>query len=206
MTLRTLVIPLSVAVLCSALLWQVVLTSASEEGVRQFVRFTAGSSLLLFALAWSASSLNRLVAGRWRPVMKARRRTGIAFAISHSFHLLGIALLVEVAYDGDWSEMELAGGGVVYGFIYLMAFTSNDWSVKKLGPGAWKWLHKVGGYVIWFAFTLSYLGNALELGAPRHWLFGLACLALLALRMVAWRAQRSVQSDAVLPGSAGVDG
>lgn len=175
----------------------------SEEGVRQFIRLTAGSSLLLFATAWSASSLNTLLpAGHWRPVLQARRRIGIAFAVSHSFHLLGIALLVEVAFDGDWSEMELVGGGVIYGFIYLMALTSNDWSVKKLGRRVWKWLHRVGGYVIWSAFTVSYVGNAFEVGALQHWLLGLLCLALVPLRMVAWWSRgrsrgNSSQTDSV---------
>ncbi|MGB1696233.1 MAG: hypothetical protein ACPHFU_07200, partial [Paracoccaceae bacterium] len=58
---------------------------------------TATSSMVLFSLTFSASSLHYLFSdGRWRPVMQARRRLGLSFALSHSAHLLFIIALVEI--------------------------------------------------------------------------------------------------------------
>ena len=191
-TLKTAVIPATFALLL--LIFSVILTlhGASEDSTRLLIRITAATSLVLFSLAFSASSLNQLLAaGRWRALLQARRRIGIAFAISHSFHLIAIIALVQIAYDGDFSQLgDVAGGAVVYGFIYLMALTSNDASVRILGPRQWKWLHKIGVYLIWLALTGSYIANALDKGGLLYWAYSALCIGLLLLRITAfWRAR-----------------
>jgi DMSO/TMAO reductase YedYZ heme-binding membrane subunit len=156
------------------------------------IRLSATSSLLLFALAWSASSVNLLLPGRWRPVMQARRRIGISFAISHSFHLAAIAWLVELAFGGDWSEVDPLGGAVIYTLIYLMAFSSNDAAVRLLGVRQWRWLHKIGSYLIWGAFTQSYIANTFQRDGFHYPLFAGLCVGLLLVRIIAFNRQRAV--------------
>jgi sulfoxide reductase heme-binding subunit YedZ len=191
-TLKTAVIPATFALLL--LIFSVVLAlhGATEDSTRLLIRITAASSLLLFTLAFSASSLDQLlVDGRWRTLLQARRRFGIAFAISHSFHLAAIIALVQIAYDGDFSQLgDVAGGVVVYVFIYLMALTSNDACVRLLGARQWKWLHKIGVYLIWFALTGSYIANAMDKDGLLYWTYSALCIGLLLLRMIAfWRTR-----------------
>ena len=198
MTIRTLVIPTTLISLLVSCAGVVVIMGPTEEAARQLIRLSATSSLLLFALAWSASSINKLLPGRWRVVMQARRRIGISFAISHSFHLAAIAWLVELAFNGDWSAVDPIGGAVIYAFIYLMAFTSNDAAVRALGARQWRWLHKIGGYLIWGAFTQSYIANAFQSDGFHYPVFAVLCIGLLALRIAAFRQSRQGTTSPVL--------
>jgi DMSO/TMAO reductase YedYZ heme-binding membrane subunit len=198
-SLRAAIIPFTVAVLAvvTVLLYK---GGLSEESTRAYIRLTAGTSMILFALAWSASSLDRLLpAGRWQPVMSARRRIGIAFAVSHTFHLLGIWLLMQVVLGGNWSEADPVTGGGIYVVIYLMALTSNDYSIRALGGKTWKRLHWAGGYIIWASFTVSYAGKLLEPGSLQHYVFTLLCLALLLIRIFARGARRKLHAAAASP-------
>lgn len=169
------------------------LKGLNEDSARQLIRLTAASSLLLFALAFSASSLQQLLADdRWRPVLQARRRIGIAFAISHSFHLAAIVALVQVAYGGDFSQLgDIVGGAVIYLFIYLMTLTSNDASVRILGARQWKYLHKFGVYLIWIGLTGSYVGGVFERGEFHYWVYSALCIVLLLLRILAFSKRRA---------------
>ncbi len=184
--LRTWVIPVTVVTLTLAALAYAGI-GLDEDRIREYIRLTSGSSVLLFALAWSASSLNTLLPeSRWRPVLRARRRIGIAFAISHTFHLIGIIALYEIARGGDWGDFEFLPGAAIYAVIYAMAFTSNDASVRLLGRN-WKRLHTVGGLILWGAFTVSYIGKISEYGFAQHYLFSALCVALVVVRIMAWR-------------------
>lgn len=183
-TLKNGIIPvtaLALTTVCGAVL---VLGNSSEAAIRATMRITSASSILLFSLAFTASSLHARLAGGWTMVLQARRRIGIAFAVSHSFHLATIILLVEATMDGDYSQLgDLYGGAFVYLMIYLMAFTSNNASVARLGAKNWKRLHTFGGYVIWLAFSASYFGIAIQEN-DYHWLFAVLCIAVLVLRLL----------------------
>lgn len=145
----------------------------------------------MFSLAFSASSVQQFLPdGRWRGVLQARRRVGLAFTLSHTFHLVAIIALVEIAFGGDYSELDLAGGAVIYAFIYLMALTSNDASVKLMGARRWKWLHKTGAYLIWFALASSYIGGLFESGAWYYWIYAPLAISLLLVRVLAFWSKR----------------
>ena len=122
--------------------------------------------------------------------MQARRRAGVAFALSHTGHLIAIIWLVELAYGGDWSDIDIAGGATIYALIYAMALTSNDRSVRILGARQWKWLHKIGGYAIWVGLTSSYIGNAMASGAPYYWVYSVLALGIFLLRVLAFWKKR----------------
>ncbi len=162
-TLKTAVIPSTLALLLLVFGVILALQGANEDSARLLIRITAATSLLLFSMAFSTSSLNQLLAeSRWHPLLLARRRAGIAFAISHSFHLLAIVALVQLAYDGDFSQLgDVAGGAVVYAFIYLMALTG------------------------------SYIANALGKGGLFYWAYSALCISLLLLRITAFCRARA---------------
>lgn len=168
-------------------------TGATEDNIRQMIRLTAASSMALFSLTFSASSLHHFLADeRWRPVMQARRRLGLSFALSHTAHLIAIIALVEVAFGGDYSQLgDIIGGSVIYLFIFAMTVTSNNVSVKLLGAKNWKRLHQTGSYLIWAGLFSSYLGNALKTGALHYWLYLALGAGLLLLRVWAfWNKRR----------------
>jgi DMSO/TMAO reductase YedYZ heme-binding membrane subunit len=167
---------------------------ADSEGWLHAARYTARLSFLIFLAPFLASSLVYWFpspATRW---MRAKRRyLGLSFAFAHFIHL-GALIGYSILAGQTPNIITLLGGGGAYVMIALMALTSNDWSVRTLGPKAWGWLHWLGLYDIWFVFTFSYFGRVTK-EAPQEpriiyiTLFGLAVAALL-MRIVTRFARR----------------
>jgi DMSO/TMAO reductase YedYZ heme-binding membrane subunit len=118
-------------------------------------RYTARFAFPLFLAAFTASAWARLLGGeRTRELVRQRRGIGLGFAAAHTVHL-GALAAYNVLIANVPSVVTLAGGGVAYFAMYAMAATSNDASVRRLGPN-WKRLHTFGAYWIWGIFTFSY--------------------------------------------------
>ncbi len=85
-------------------------------------------------------------------------------------------------------------GGLAFLLIALMALTSNDQSVRLLGPRAWRALHLVGAYYVWLVFMNSYLGRALGDAPPEPRVIFVITVALglaaVVLRSAAWLGRR----------------
>jgi DMSO/TMAO reductase YedYZ heme-binding membrane subunit len=162
----------------------------SYEGAAAAARLTARDSFLWFVIAWSASALARLWPGGWRTALLRRRRSvGLGFAASHTVHL-GALLIAILVFDHGTKPATLIGGGIGYLFVFAMAITSNDASVRRLGPRRWRLLHATGGYVIAGIFAFSYLGRVPTnptLGVPMLTLIGTAA----TLRVLAWARKRA---------------
>ena len=159
----------------------------AEEQWRLAARYTARVGLPLFLITYSASSLVRLWPARWsRSVMRYRRQWGLSFALTHSVHLVALAVYNAVAGTIPTAQT-LIGGGGAYALLYIMALTSNDASVRALGPW-WRRLHTLGIHWLWFIYTFSYAGRIADPARRAEGVifFGL-CLAALALRIFAWR-------------------
>lgn len=157
----------------------------SADGAGAAARLTARFSFFWFITAWSASALAKLWPGGWRAVVLRRRRAiGLGFAAAHFVHL-GALLIAVLVFATPRSATTIYGGGFGYVMVALMALTSNDWSVRTLGPRNWKLLHTFGGIVIAGIFFTSYLGRLEE----KPWL-ALPTLALLGgavlLKFAVW--------------------
>ena len=170
----------------------------SEDSVRVSVRATARVSAVLFLLAFSTSSLARLVrssATRW--LLVNRRYVGVSFAVSHALHLGTLGLLASTfseSFQSSTAAPTFIGGGVAYAFIAAMALTSSDRAQRRLGSH-WRQLHRTGGYVIWGIFAIDYVPSLLY--GNLHSLFAVLVLAALGLRVAAARrstARVGVQS------------
>ncbi len=130
------------------------LAGPGEEGIRMVVRATARTSVVLFGLAFAASSLRRVwpsALTRW--LLANRRYLGVSFATSHAAHLLALFALADwslatFAAKGDWAGLVL--GGLGYLFVAAMAATSFDRTAAWLGPRRWQRLHTIGGWYLWF--------------------------------------------------------
>ena len=160
------------------------------EGWRHATRFTARFSFAWFLAVWSASALARVWPGGWRSALFYNRRgVGLGFATAHLIHAFFFS--VEIWGLGHATSLTtMAGGGLGYVFVLLLALTSNDYWVKRLTPGGWKLLHTVGVNYIAVIFAFTYYG-ALARGST---LLGGTTLALLGavllVRIAAFAAAR----------------
>lgn len=155
-------------------------TTSFDPGLLAFVRITARTSVVWFALAFAASPLVALrptPAAKW--LLRNRRYLGLAMAVSHGAHLIGIALLAARHGAAFWSSLAsttLVGGGLGYALLAAMVATSTDRSVMRLGHRTWRALHLTGMWWFWVIFTSTYAGQL------AHSVFAvLATAALLAL-------------------------
>ncbi len=167
-------------------------------------RWTARAGLPLFLVAFLASTLAR----RWprpatRALLRRRRQWGLGFALAHTIHLAALGINV-IIYAPGRTWQSLAGGGLAYAILYLMALTSTDGWQRRLGKW-WRRLHRFGLYYIWFIFTASYAGRAFGSDPDKRIVgivFGAIMIAALALRL--WplrsRTHRRAGGEVDLPG------
>ena len=153
-------------------------------------RYTARASFAIFLIVYSASSLLRLWPGALtKSLVRYRRQWGLGFALAHTIHLAALGYYNIIIFNMPGLQA-LLGGGLAYGLMFVMAATSNRASIRKLGIW-WKRIHIVGIHWIWFIFTFSYFGRLFD---PERWMQGAVlfplCLAVLGLRVWAWRRGR----------------
>lgn len=172
-----------------------------EEGVRAVIRLTARTSVLLFAAAFAARPLRTLWTSSFTAWLRRRRRqVGLSFAMSHLLHLIAIIVLF-MRWDASTSAITVIFGGLGYVFILLMAITSNDASVRRLGARRWSVLHTTGSYLLWIIFANSYIPRAIA--DPAYAPLALLVIGILALRIVARRKTAPAQ---ITPAGAARDG
>ncbi|QOG16806.1 MULTISPECIES: hypothetical protein [Bradyrhizobium] len=179
-------------------LWIASMRQFEVEGVRMVIRFTARSSLLLFCLAFSAAALARLRPNPWtRWQRRNRRYLGLSFAASHAIHAAAIVAFANMdpaGFAGATSAASYIFGGIGYGFIVAMSATSFDRTAALVGPRAWRALHLVGGYYLWFQFMVSF-GKRVP-AMPLYAAFLVPLLAVMALRLIAMAARPRGQTVA----------
>ena len=148
---------------------------------------TARLAAILFLLAFLARPLARLTRTA-RPLVLNRRYLGLAFALVHLTHgFLVYRWAQDPAVIVD--PTTLIGGGLAYGFVLLMALTSNDLSQQILGRW-WGRLHRLGSYYVWFIFIFTFAGRGL--GWSWSTAFAGLFLAALGLRLaVGWMPRKS---------------
>ena len=171
-------------------LWIASMRQFEVEGVRMVIRFTARSSLLLFCLAFSAAALARLWPNAWtRWQRRNRRYLGLSFAASHAIHAAAIVVFARMDPAGFMEATSPASyifGGIGYAAIIAMSATSFDRTAALIGPRAWRTLHLVGGYYLWFQFMVSF-GKRVP-AMPLYAAFLLPLLVVMALRLIAMAA------------------
>ena len=169
-----------------------------SDGILHITRYTARFAFLIFIVVFAAGALAQLFpsnATRW--LKRNRRYLGLSFALAHFIHLG--ALTSYFAVIGEMPDtVTLIGGGGAYLLIAAMALTSNDWSIKTLGPKIWRRLHLTGIAYVWLIFMNSYIGRLVSEAPPEPRLIfavtaGLGLLAL-GLRVFAWIARRRLGS------------
>lgn len=127
------------------------------EILQAVTRFTARISLLMFAMVFTASALHKLLRKSWTAeFLKNWRPYALSFAYAHTIHLFAIFLLYRQTSEKA-PLVTMVFGGLAYLLIYVMAFTTNEKAVKKMGFRNWKALHRVALFYIWFIFFMTYI-------------------------------------------------
>ena len=163
------------------------------EGYRVVIRATARTSLPLFLAAFAASAAARLWPGpltHW--LRRNRRQFGLAFAMSHLIHAFAIIALWQSDPALFWTltnKATILAGGIAYLFIAALAATSFDAMVRRLGPTAWGWLHRIGGWFIAISFI-----NANGKRIPLNALYALPVALVLAVIVLRASASRRVRN------------
>ena len=189
-------------ILLALCVWIAAMRQFEVEGVRMVIRFTARSSLLLFCLAFVASSLARLwpsAGTRW--MLRNRRYLGISFVASHLIHAVAIgcfAVMAPFLFKEATTLASFIFGGIGYAFIVAMAATSFDRSAAAIGPRAWKILHASGIYYLWFQFMVSFGMRIPQM--PNYVWFLAPLLAVMAIRIAAVIRTRRITRRAVSAG------
>lgn len=168
------------------------LAGTGEEGVRMAIRATARTSVVLFGLAFVASSLYRLKPSaftRW--LLANRRYLGVSFASSHAIHLAAIVTLA-VAFGQKLPALIVVVGGFGYLLIAAMTATSFDRTAKWLGPRNWARLHGYGARYLWLVFFVSYMPEPGQSPRPIQSVFFALVVAMAAIRTAAWWKVRTV--------------
>ena len=156
-----------------------------EEGLQLATRYTVRDSFPLFLLAYTASAwvtLTHAPASKW--LLRNRRYIGLSFALAHTIHFAMIVSYFSLT-PAELDFVTILFGGLAYLFIWVMAATSNDWSVRTLGRN-WKRLHLVGSHYVWLIFVLTYGPRLVEPGMFWVGVVGLGlAFAVLGVRVAA---------------------
>jgi methionine sulfoxide reductase heme-binding subunit len=170
----------------------VAMSPSSVEAARLVTRLTARTSLVLFAFAFTGSSLVRLYpspATMW--LRQNRRYFGVSFAVSHAIHavaLICLAWLDPLLFLQLTNIGSYIGGGIAYSFIILMTFTSFNRTASIAGPTVWYWIHTVGAWFIWVSFLLNF-GKRAAINTM-YWPAMVIIALMLAIRLAAVLSRR----------------
>src|SRR5262249_56910 len=142
-----------------------------------------------FLCAYVARSLHALAPTAVSTyLLRARRQFGLAAALAHTVHFGFVVLLFETVASATTNVVTVVFGGLGFVVYWAMAATSNDASVRALGPN-WKRLHRFGMHYLWFIYFVTFLGAVAH--RPFDWLFIAVFVNALAMRIYLWTRRRS---------------
>ena len=161
---------------------EIAVTSDSPPGfLLLWTRYSAHLAFVFLLLAFSASTLKAVVNNaQTRGLVRYRRQLGLGFATAHTFHLVALILFLS-NLEGYSVDASVAVAGFGYVVTALLALTSNDYSVRRLGTAKWKQLHTVGIFILMLYFFVAFSGRLLTNFAPIYAVY----VALTAAAVVA---------------------
>ena len=179
------VIAMAIATMCAALMF-------ATHDPHYVIRWTARTSLLLFALAYVA----RPAVVLWpspltKRLLRERKWTGDGFAVSHLAHLFAIIAAAVADWDAFLAARDVTTllALAAFAVIFAMAITSIDRIRKAMSKRSWNALHRTGMHLVWIVFVGSYAGRLTTS------VVGPVAMALLVaiggVRVAAWLRTRS---------------
>ena len=173
------------------------LVNSTDDKTLLWARYTARISFFLFVVSFIAGSIHYFLSNSLtRFIRNNRRYIGLSFALAHTIHLVALTSFF-VTTNQTPDIVTVLGGGFAYVSMYLMAFTSSDKAVKKIGFKRWKLIHKVSAYYIAFIFAYTYLGRLTreEFSSIEYSLLFSIMIAAFALRVLHFFRSRNEDKE-----------
>ena len=146
---------------CALTLYVMLDGSNITESSRAYLRVSGRVGMGLFFVSFGASALNRIFEAGWsKYLVRNRRYYGISTAIvlwSHFLVILSLSVTASEWFKESAPWYILYSGTGTFILVGLMALTSNNFAVRKMGARRWKTLHLVGGYMALASFVSEYL-------------------------------------------------
>ena len=132
--------------------------SINDESVKNWTRYSAHLSFFYLFFAYSASILTQNFKYSFtRKILKNRRYFGLSFSIAHTFHLVALIYFFYSMND-EPSLVSILGGGLGYFLMYVMAITSSEKMVRKIGIKSWRLIHTIGINYLVVIFFYAFVG------------------------------------------------
>ena len=174
--------------------------SSNEDAIGYMLRVTARLAFIFLMLAYMAQPLGQLVrsgivhdTSRW--LLKRRRHLGLSMALAHTVHF-GYVVALFVVLDMPLEWITIIFGGLAFVLMWLMAATSNSFSMVRLGKN-WKRLHAFGLHYLWLIFMQSFIPRTFMDNMPLiYQVLVLVGLFGLGIRITSFLKLRSHRSNA----------
>ena len=171
------------------------LRSAEPAGfLLLWTRYSAHLAFAFLIVAFSASTLKRVRKNAVSTyLMRHRRQVGLGFATAHFAHLTALSLYL-TGLEGFSVDASTAVAGFGYVVLLALTLTSNDWSVKQMGPVTWRRLHTTGINILMLYFFVAFSAKLLTEGDAIYAVYIMAIALAVITKLSIKRNLSSYQS------------
>jgi len=171
------------------------LRSAEPAGfLLLWTRYSAHLAFAFLIVAFSASTLKRVRKNAVSTyLMRHRRQVGLGFATAHFAHLTALSLYL-TGLEGFSVDASTAVAGFGYVVLLALTLTSNDWSVKQMGPVTWQRLHTTGINILMLYFFVAFSAKLLTEGDAIYTVYTMAMALAVITKLSIKRNLSSYQS------------
>jgi len=171
------------------------LRSAEPAGfLLLWTRYSAHLAFAFLIVAFSASTLKRVRKNAVSTyLMRHRRQVGLGFATAHFAHLTALSLYL-TGLEGFSVDASTAVAGFGYVVLLALTLTSNDWSVKQMGPVTWRRLHTTGINILMLYFFVAFSAKLLTEGDAIYTVYTMAMALAVITKLSIKRNLSSYQS------------
>jgi sulfoxide reductase heme-binding subunit YedZ len=145
------------SLLSATLLFIVIFFIGDFAGPAQYwANLSAHLAFYYFFVAFVSGPVSQVFGNSFAmTLLRNRRYFGLAFAVTHSFHLIALVYFFWVT-DESPEMLSIMGGGFGYLLLYGMAITSSGKMIKMLGLRRWKILHSTGMHYFALIFLATF--------------------------------------------------
>ena len=172
------------------------LRSAEPAGfLLLWTRYSAHLAFAFLIVAFSASTLKRVSNNALSTyLMRHRRQVGLGFATAHFAHLTALSLYL-TSLEGFSVDASTAVAGFGYVVLLALTLTSNDWSVKQMGPVAWRRLHTTGINILMLYFFVAFSAKLLTEGDAIYAVYTMTTALAVITKLSIKRNYRAITPD-----------
>jgi DMSO/TMAO reductase YedYZ heme-binding membrane subunit len=126
--------------------------------------------------------------------MRHRRQVGLGFATAHFAHLTALSLYL-TGLERFSVDASTAVAGFGYVVLLALTLTSNDWSVKQMGPVAWRRLHTTGINILMLYFFVAFSAKLLTEGDAIYAVYTMTTALAVISKLSIKRNYRAITPD-----------